>query len=269
MHYRGIYYKMQQDYKNLQWLIESGADEAITDLPVNRFESIDKQEVKQLYNIDKTPLKSDKVLNKNHSQPTGNQYAISQAQENAENCNSIEELKTAINNFNFCSLKNTAKNTVYYRGTNTPKILCVGLSPNKQDDSNGLPFSGDMNLLIDRMFKSAGFDIETIAFTNSVFWYPPGERTITTQEYNINKPFLFRTIELANPDLIIVFGNELSKYIFNENALKLRGKITKLKINKDFKAFVLYSARQMFNIPVYKKQVWQDLKKVKEYLSND
>ena len=30
MHYRGIYYKMQQDYKNLQWLIESGADEAIT-----------------------------------------------------------------------------------------------------------------------------------------------------------------------------------------------------------------------------------------------
>ena len=53
-----------------------------------------------------------------------------------------------------------------------------------------------MNLLIDRMFKSAGFDIETIAFTNSVFWYPPGERTITTQEYNINKPFYLELLSL-------------------------------------------------------------------------
>ncbi len=263
---------MQQEYKNLQWLIESGADEAITDSPINRFESNSNQENKKPTNIDKITLISDKDLNKkneNHSQPTGNQHAISQAEENAKNCNSIDELETAINNFNFCSLKNTAQNTVYYRGTNTPKILCIGLSPNKQDDKNGIPFSGDVNLLIDRMFKSAGFDIETIAFTNSVFWYPPGERAINTQEYKINKPFLFKTIELANPDIIIVFGNELSKYIFNETALKLRGKITNLKINKDFRAFVLYSARQMFNIQAYKKQVWHDLKRIKEYLNND
>ena len=262
---------MQVGKNELKWLINAGADENIADSPVNRFDMEQPQPTSQVQTpqtkpqtpIQKTQQKP--VEEKTPSQDIGNKQAVEEAKKISVKCNSIDELSTAINDFNHCNLKSSAKNTVYYRGVQPCDILCIGSAPSKQDDNDGVPFSGDSEILTNRMFKAIDFDLEKIAFTNSIFWYPPGERSITAQEFEIGKPFLIKTIKLAKPKLVIVFGNELAKSLFNETASKLRGKAHDFE---NTKVFVLHSPKQMYNVPAYKKQIWSDLKKIKEFIKN-
>ena len=259
---------MQVGKNELKWLINAGADENISSMPVNRFALPETPKTNPV--IKQEPIKNEQPQQKIASpkqQPTddiGNKQAVAQATATVKDCNSIDELSDKISTFNHCNLKSTAKNTVYYRGIHNPDILCIGSAPSKQDDNNGEPFSGDSEIITNRMFNAIGFDLEKIAFTNSIFWYPPGERSITPQEFEIGKPFLIKTIQITSPKLVIVFGNELTKSLLGETLAKLRGKPIDFEKTK---VFVLHSPKQMYNVPTYKKQVWGDLKKIKEFLN--
>ncbi|MGB1361464.1 MAG: uracil-DNA glycosylase [Alphaproteobacteria bacterium] len=269
---------ISQDYANLKWLINSGADEAIADEPANRFVQSAKEQAKKIEKANPIAKPVEKTVQSNNQAPkterpksniTGNQDAIKNATNLANNSTSIADIEKNIAGFNDCSLKTTAKNTVYYKGDHNPDILCIGIAPNKNDDASGIAFSGDVETLTNRMFKAIDLDTSKIAYTNSMFWYPPGDRSITNAEFQITLPLLLKTIELAKPKIVIVFGTELTKLLFNQSFPQLRGKITSIKHNdKENNFFVLHSPKQMIKVPAYKKQVWADLQKLKKYLND-
>ena len=79
----------------------------------------------------------------------------------------------------------------------------------REEDIEGRPFAGRSGQLLDRMLAAVGLsraaqDRESAVFiTNTIFWRPPGNRNPTEAETQMCLPFLIRTIELQQPDVIV------------------------------------------------------------------
>ena len=132
---------------------------------------------------------------------------ISKARELADNCNSIEELRKVVENFDgYIDIKNLATNTVFGEGNINTDIMIIGEAPGNNEDLEGRPFCGQSGQLLDNMFKAIGLKREDLYITNTLFWRPPVNRTPTIEEISICRPFVERHIFLINPKIIIFMG---------------------------------------------------------------
>ena len=270
--------------ESLKWLIEAGANEAIGEVPINRFETSAKAQAIPQSNVHTSantnqPAFNTKSIMQNATAKTepsqkilGTNQAVESAKILCNEATTLEQIINIINNFDGCpSLKNTATNTVIYRGANNPEILCIGHAPNRNDDQNAQPFSGNNEILLDRMFKAVGVQPETIGFTNGVFWAPPGGRSLSPSEFSICKVFLDKMIEILSPKMIILFGGEVSKSILSTNSGigKLHGKahiITTIG-GASIPCMPLHHPDYIIETPISKPIVWNDLKILKTLLA--
>ncbi len=135
----------------------------------------------------------------------------------AASCSSLEELRAALEKFDACPLKHTAKNLVFADGNPESDIMLVGEAPGRDEDIQGLPFVGRSGQLLDRMLAAIGLsrtapDRKTNTFISNVnYWRPPGNRNPTGQEAQAFLPFVQRHIELADPDIVLTMGNTPTK----------------------------------------------------------
>ena len=78
--------------------------------------------------------------------------------------------------------------------------MIIGEVPGRDEDRMGVPFVGFAGQLLDKMLASIGLDRVSTYLTNILPWRPPGNRTPTAEEIVMLKPWLFRHVQLANPD---------------------------------------------------------------------
>ena len=275
--------------ESLQWLIDAGADEAIGEFPINRFETSAKaQAIPQnkttpnAVNISNTPTgttadMSPVKISAIHKKPNvpqeslGAKQAIEKARAICAKLHTVDEITQVLQSFDGCpSLKNTASNTVVYRGADNPEILCIGNAPNRGDDSQGIPFSGNSKILLDRMFNAIEQKPVTMGYTNAVFWHPPGGRSLSPSEYAICRVFLDKIIEILSPKMIVIFGGETCKATLSTSGGigKLHGKLQSFTTGNDHitPCIALHHPDYILQTPVSKPIVWEDLKILKQHL---
>ena len=143
-----------------------------------------------------------------------NDQAVAAAQLAADGARSLAELKTALDAFGGCNLKNSARSTVFLSGDPASRIMVVGPMPNADDDRDGLPFSGRQGQLLDRMLAAIGLSRETVVLTNVIPWRPPGNRMPSPAETAICQPFIERQISLCEPDHLLLLGNFPARFFF-------------------------------------------------------
>ena len=204
----------------LRWLVDAGADEAVQDAPVDCFAAPVK-----------SPAPTPTAFRTAPRVPTQAAQAVSAgtgtgaAREIAGACQTLEELKAALENFNGCELKRTAKHTVFARGNPAARIMFVGEAPGRDEDEQGLPFVGRAGQLLDRMLAAASLDQSNIYITNVLNWRPPQNRDPTPEEAAICLPFLRRHIELAAPEILVMLGAVAVRHVLGltEGIMRLRG----------------------------------------------
>lgn len=189
----------------------------------------------------------------------------------AYNCNTLEELKNVMLSFNGCSLKKTALNTVFCDGNPKADVMLVGEAPGADEDAQGLPFVGQSGQLLNKVFKSIGLDRSKLYISNILPWRPPGNRTPTNEEIAICQPFIEQHIHLIKPKLLIFLGGVSAKTLLKttEGITKLRGRFQEYKTyqGESISAFATYHPAYLLRSPGQKAQVWQDMLKIKLYLS--
>ena len=228
----------------LRWLVEAGADEAVQDTPVDRF----AQNSSRTKQNSPSPLEGDGVhpLAKHVAgrkggvaspparSPTardlplkggGQQSAITNAREIAARCDTLAELKAALEDFDGCELKRFAKHTVFADGNPAGRFMFIGEAPGRDEDEQGLPFVGRAGQLLDRMLAAAGLDRTKVYITNVINWRPPQNREPTPEEAAACLPFLRRHIELAAPEIIILLGAVAVRHVLGltDGIMRLRG----------------------------------------------
>ena len=173
-----------------------------------------------------------------------------------------EELGAAVSRFDGCGLKATAKNTCFYRGAPTARVMIIGEAPGRDEDLEGKPFVGRAGQLLDKMLAAISLGEADVHITNIVYWRPPGNRTPTPQEALVCRPFLERQAELVAPDFVLLLGGAAAKHIFDvaDGIMRIRGKWREIDIGgRRVKALATLHPAYLLRTPAAKRLAWRDL----------
>ena len=190
---------------------------------------------------------------------------ISAAQTLAAAAGTVAELRKAVEAFNGCALKATARNTVFADGVEGAPVLIIGEAPGKDEDEQGKPFVGRSGQLLDRMLGFVGLERSTnVLISNTIYWRPPGNRDPTPGEILACLPFVERLIALSQPKLLILTGKAAAHTVLKreDGVMKLRGRrlsYTREGLAAPVNAMVMLHPAYLLRQPQQKRLAWADL----------
>jgi uracil-DNA glycosylase len=257
----------------LAWLVEAGADEALLDEPVDRFSVPAAKSAPRAAEAEPKPVVS--RPRPELSKPpaaTVDTDSIGRATDIAAACNSLAELKEALEKFEGSGLKKLASNTVFADGVPDYRIMCVGEAPGREEDLAGLPFVGRAGKLLDKMLASIGLDRKkNVYITNVLNWRPPENRDPSPEEAAICLPFLRRHIELVAPEIIIVLGAVAARHLMGrtDGIMRLRGKWLDYYV-RDRMVPVMPTLHPAYLLrrAIDKKLAWRDLQAIDQKIKS-
>lgn len=186
--------------------------------------------------------------------------AIEMARRAAEAATTLGELKQAIDTFEGCNLKASARNSVFPTEAGALPILIFGATPSAEDDREGVPFSGAHGELLAKMFGAIGIDVAQTTLAHTVPWRPPGGRPPTPAEAEICRPFAMRLIALAEPRFIVMLGNFTTRFFTGstEAIHALRGQWFEIG-TPPTEAVAMLHPQDLMTAPLSKRLAWADL----------
>lgn len=198
------------------------------------------------------------------------EQAISEARFAAESARSLAELRTAMEAFTGCNLKNSARNLVAAEGNAASGIMIVGPMPYADDDRDGRPFAGRHGEMLERMLTGIGLSREAVLLSNVVPWRPPGNRVPSEREVDICRPFIERQIALAEPRLLLLLGNFTARFFYasSETIHQMRGQWRELAVGGHVvPALATLHPQDLLTAPINKRFAWRDLLAFKARIS--
>ena len=185
-----------------------------------------------------------------------------EARKLAAKAKSLDDLRQALDSFDGCALKATAKNLCFYRGAPQSRLMIIGEAPGRDEDLEGKPFVGRAGKLLDQMLAAIGLNEESVHITNVVYWRPPGNRTPTLQETESCRPFLERQVQFVEPEFVLLLGGAAAKSVLDvtDGIMRLRGKWRDITIGgRTLKALPTLHPAYLLRTPAAKRQAWRDL----------
>lgn len=163
----------------------------------------------------------------------------------------LKEFYLEIKNCSKCDLAKTRTNFVFGSGSASASIMFVGEAPGRNEDLQGKPFVGQAGKLLDELLLSIGLTRGEVFIANVLKCRPPGNRDPRIEEINLCKDYLFKQIEIIDPEIICTLGKHSTQLILNTQAgiTSLRGKVFKfgkrLVIPINHPAAALYTPSKM------------------------
>lgn len=261
----------------LRFYAEAGVDEALGEEAIDRFAEAAatiarSRPAAQEERRPPAQLKQPSVAEKRPAPAVSlpDEAQAARAREIAQNAKSLEELKQALEAFDGCNLKFTAKQLVFADGNPEADLMVVGEAPGRDEDLEGLPFVGRSGALLDRMLAAIGHDRKNTYIANVVTWRPPGNRAPTPLELEICRPFIKRQIELANPKVLMTLGGPPAKVVINapEGILRLRGnwRPHRTQSGIEIPTMPTLHPKYLLQNPAHKKLAWRDLLEIRARL---
>ena len=165
-----------------------------------------------------------------------------------------------------CRLCENRTQVVNSVGNPQANLMFIGEAPGADEDVKGEPFVGRAGQLLTKIIEAIGFSREEVFIGNINRCRPPQNRQPQADEAAVCKPFLIREIAVVRPKAIVVMGNTAC-----QNLLETKTGITKLRgIFQDYygvKVMPTFHPAYLLRDPHKKREVWEDMKKVRDYLN--
>ena len=176
---------------------------------------------------------------------------------------SLVDLQSAMARLDDCPLKHTASNLCFADGNPGARLMIIGEAPGRDEDRMGVPFVGADGQLLDKMIASIGLDRASVYLTNLLPWRPPGNRSPTDEETAMLLPWLFRHVQLAKPEFVLLLGGAAAKLVLgsHEGIMKLRGRWRDVDFGDGVPRPVLASLHPAYLLrsPAQKRLAFEDL----------
>ncbi len=183
-----------------------------------------------------------------------------------ESIETIEEIRLDIGNCTRCTLCESRIKIVHSDGNREANLMFVGEAPGANEDAEGRPFVGKAGQLLNKIIESIGLKREDVFIGNVNRCRPPQNRQPTPLEAATCKPFLLREISVVRPKVIVVLGNTAT-----QNLLGTKVGITKLRGEfQDYfgvKVMPTFHPAYLLRDPSKKRETWEDMKKVRDFLN--
>lgn len=266
----------------LQWHLDNGADEVLQDEPNDRTAAITQFLTSPSATLEMLPSSGRSAPDvplatpmPSSSDMMGSAAAKLEASRLAKSCHTLEDLRTAIAEFDGLAIRKTAMNMVFSDGNPEARVMLIGEAPGADEDRQGKPFVGVSGQLLDRILACIGLSRrdddpdKAVYISNILNWRPPGNRTPTQAEVDISLPFIERHIALIKPKAIILCGGVSAKGLLNNDSAisKLRGSFHDYRPITDgiaenpsvIPAVATYHPAYLLRTPSQKGLVWADM----------
>ena len=177
----------------------------------------------------------------------------------------LEDVWRDIGDCTRCGLCEGRTQVVNTHGNPKARLMFVGEAPGADEDAQGKPFVGRAGQLLTKIIEAIGMKREEVLIGNVNRCRPPGNRQPTLEEAAICRPFLFREIAAVQPDVIVVLGNTALRNLLEtrEGITRVRGQFQNFR---GIKVMPTFHPAYLLRDPSKKKETWEDLKKVRDYL---
>lgn len=178
----------------------------------------------------------------------------------------IESIRAEIGNCTRCALHAQGRTQIVHStGNFNAELMFVGEAPGADEDIKGEPFVGRAGQLLTKIIEAIGLKREEVFIGNINRCRPPGNRQPLPEEASVCRPYLLREVEVIKPKVIVVLGAHAA-----HNLLEVKTPISKLRGHfHDYfgtKVMPTFHPAYLLRDPHKKKEVWEDMKMVRELL---
>jgi DNA polymerase len=153
---------------------------------------------------------------------------------------------------------------VLSQGEPNATIAVVGESPGPPDADAEKPFQGPTGDLLNRILASIGLNRANTYLTNIVKYISVGDE-LTPELIKFFAPFVWRELSVVKPKVVLLLGNTPTKALLNtkQPISKVRGEFHE---SNGLKFMPTFNPAYLLRDPTKKREVWEDIKKVKSFL---
>ena len=165
-----------------------------------------------------------------------------------------------------CKLSRTRTNIVFGQGNPKADLMFVGEAPGREEDERGLAFVGRAGQLLTKIIEAMGKTREDVYIVNVLKCRPPNNRNPEPDEVASCMPFLEEQIRLISPRVLVTLGTFAAQAVLStdEPIGRLRGR---WQSARGVRVMPTFHPAFLLRSPERKKDVWEDMKKVRDYLA--
>jgi uracil-DNA glycosylase len=154
---------------------------------------------------------------------------------------------------------------IFGAGERGARVAVVGESPGPPDIDSGQPFMGPAGQMLDKILLSIGLRRADCYLTNVVKMISTGDE-LTPDVLKFFTPYLHRELAAVRPRVIISFGNTPTRALLRTKKpiSQMRGEF------HDYHGAQLmptFNPAYLLRDPSKKREVWEDMKKVRDLLT--
>ena len=178
----------------------------------------------------------------------------------------LEQIRAEIGECTRCRLCEGRTKIVFGVGNPKAELMFIGEGPGRDEDMQGEPFVGRAGVLLNKIIEAMGMKRADIYIANIVKCRPPENRAPLPDEVAMCIPFLQQQIETIKPKVIVCLGAVAYKNLLQteEGISRVRGEWLEYK---NIKVMPTYHPAYLLRNPEAKKPVWEDMKKVRDFLA--
>ena len=160
------------------------------------------------------------------------------------------------------------KQVVFGVGNPNADLMFVGEGPGADEDIQGEPFVGRAGQLLTKIIEAIDLRREDVYIANVIKCRPPNNRNPEPDEVAQCEPFLFRQIDIIKPKVIVALGKFAAQCLLKSDApiTRIRGREFKYR---DSVLIPTYHPAYLLRNPSAKRDVWEDMKKVRAILHSE
>jgi DNA polymerase len=178
-------------------------------------------------------------------------------------------LRDEIGDCTRCILHTLGRRQIVF-GTGNPRadLMFVGEAPGADEDLQGEPFVGRAGQLLTKIIEAIGLARGDVYIANVLKCRPPGNRNPEPAEVDTCQPFLFRQIDIVQPRVIVALGTFAARTLLGTDApiSRLRGRVHDFRGGS--KLIPTFHPAFLLRSPDRKRDVWEDMKKVRALLAD-
>jgi DNA polymerase len=168
-----------------------------------------------------------------------------------------------------CKLVGLGRKTIVF-GVGNPNadLMFVGEAPGADEDIQGEPFVGRAGQLLTKIIEAIDLRREDVYIANVIKCRPPQNRNPEPDEVEQCEPFLFRQLDTIKPKVIVALGKFAA-----QSLLRTTDPITRIRgrefTYRDAILIPTYHPAYLLRNPSAKRDVWEDMKRVRSILKGE
>jgi DNA polymerase len=185
------------------------------------------------------------------------------SQEQSKPLLTLDAIRQEMGECTRCGLHEGRKCLVFGEGNPHARLVFVGEAPGREEDMQGEPFVGLAGELLTRIIKAIDLTRKDVYITNIVKCRPPHNRDPKPDEIKTCFPFLVKQLEAIRPRIICALGTFAAQTLLEttERISVLRGRF---HTYYGAKLMPTYHPAFLLRNPQFKKDVWEDMKTIRE-----